>query len=168
MAWPKDTQEELRKFYGAHALRADGRPTAVWERDHLKTIDLPYPMLLAWDLSKQVRKLTCHKLAADSVERIFAAILAHYGTLDAIKQARMHLFGGCYNYRRVAGSGRLSTHAWGAGIDLDPDRNPMGKEYDESDGMMPLAVVEIFEAEGWAWGGRFKNRIDAMHFQATQ
>src|SRR5688572_13500202 len=75
MAWPKDTQEELRNFYGAHALRADGRPTAVWERDHLKTIDLPYPMLLAWDLSKQVRKLTCHKLAADSVGRIFAGIL---------------------------------------------------------------------------------------------
>jgi hypothetical protein len=130
-------------------------------------MDLPYPMLLAWDLSAQVKKATCHKKVADSLSRILAGVLAHYGDLDAIKQARMHLFGGCYNYRRASGSARLSTHSWGAGIDLDPDRNPMGKAYDESDGMMPSAVVQIFEAEGWKWGGRFQSRLDCMHFQAT-
>ena len=167
MAWPKDTQADLSQFYSAHVLRPDGRPSPQWERDNLQTIDLPYPMVLAWDLSQQVRKMTCHKLVAGSMGRIFAAILAHYGDLDGIKQSRMHLYGGCYNYRRISGSGRLSTHAWGAGIDLDPDRNPMGKAYDEADGMMPQAVITIFENEGWSWGGKFKSRIDCMHFQAT-
>jgi hypothetical protein len=33
--------------------------------------------------------------------------------------------------------------------------------------MMPMAVVSIFEAEGWKWGGRFVSRPDCMHFQAT-
>jgi hypothetical protein len=167
MAWPQDTQTDLARFYTNHDLRPDGRPTPAWEKAQLVTITLPYPMLLAWDLSKMVRKLTCHRLVAASTATIFQDILAHYGSLDAVKQARMHLFGGCYNYRRVSGSGRLSTHAWGAGIDLDPDRNPLGKAYDEGEGMMPLAVVEIFEAEGWKWGGRFNSRPDCMHFQAT-
>jgi hypothetical protein len=34
--------------------------------------------------------------------------------------------------------------------------------------MMPLAVVEIFESEGWRWGGWFKKRPDSMRFQATK
>jgi hypothetical protein len=31
---------------------------------------------------------------------------------------------------------------------------------------MPPPVVALFEAEGWAWGGRF-TRPDPMHFEAT-
>jgi len=168
MAWPKDTNEELIRFFGAHDLRSDGRPTATWERNSLTTVVIPYPMLLAWDLSKQVRRITCHKLVADSLLRVLQNILAHYGDVNGVRAARMHLFGGCYNYRRVSGSARLSTHSWGAGIDLDPDRNALGKAYDEADGMMPLAVVDCFEAEGWRWGGRFRSRADCMHFQATE
>ena len=34
-------------------------------------------------------------------------------------------------------------------------------------GMMPQPVVDIFEAESWKWGGRFTQRQDCMHFQAT-
>ena len=165
--WPKDTNEDLSRFFGQHQLRPDGRPTAQWERTHLITFASPYPMLLAWDLSQPVRKITCHKKVADSLARVLSGILAHYGDISGVRRARMHLYGGCYNYRRVSGSARLSTHAWGAGIDLDPDRNALGKRYDETDGMMPLAVVDLFEAEGWKWGGRFTSRADCMHFQAT-
>jgi hypothetical protein len=166
MAWPADTAQALDAYYGKHALAADGTPTATWQRAHLTRIELPYPMVLAWDLAVTIRKLTCHKLVADSLLRVFNGILQHYGSPADVKTARMHLFGGCYNYRRVSGSGRLSTHAWGAGVDLDPDRNGLGRPYDENAGMMPMAVVHIFEAEGWRWGGKF-SRPDCMHFQAT-
>jgi hypothetical protein len=166
--FPADNQNDLANFYGRHVLRPDGRPTTAWERDHLTTMTLPYPMLLSWDLSKEVRKLTCHKLVAESLEKVLKAILAHYGDLAGVKQSRMHLFGGCYNYRPIGGSTRLSTHAWGAAIDLDPGHNPRDKPYDESLGMMPTAVVALFEAEGWKWGGRFISRPDCMHFQAAK
>lgn len=166
MTWPDDNAHDLNTFYGKHRLGPDGMPTAAWQRDNLTRISLPYPMALAWDLSVTVRKMTCHELVAESLTKIFGAILQYYGSEAAVKTARMHLFGGCYNYRRVGGSGRLSTHAWGAGIDLDPDRNGLGKPYDEHAGMMPQAVVRIFQAEGWRWGGTF-TRPDAMHFQAT-
>ena len=79
----------------------------------------------------------------------------------------MHLYGGCYNFRLIKNSNRLSCHAWGAAIDLDPEKNPLGVKYDESKGMMPRAVINIFEAEGWKWGGRFTKRPDCMHFQAA-
>jgi hypothetical protein len=167
LTFPPDEHAELVAFYGLHDLRPDGRPTAAWERAHLVTIATPYPLTLAWDLATQVRKLTCHKRVAESVARILAGILAHYGSVDAVKTARMHLYGGCYNYRRISGSGRLSTHAWGAAIDLDPDRNPLGQPHSPEQGMMPMPVVALFEAEGWRWGGRFVSRPDCMHFQAT-
>jgi hypothetical protein len=79
----------------------------------------------------------------------------------------MHLYGGTYNYRRISGSSNLSLHAFGAAIDLDPDHNPLGMPWRADAGMMPMEVVEIFEAEGWKWGGRFQSRKDCMHFQAT-
>ncbi|BCS31372.1 hypothetical protein TBR22_A05720 [Luteitalea sp. TBR-22] len=167
MVWPPDTHVDLERFYGRHKLRPDGRPTAAWEQEHLTRIVTPYPLTLAWDLSAQVTRLTCHRLVAESLQRVFVGILAHYGDVQAVRRARMHLFGGCYNYRRISGSGRLSTHAWGAGIDLDPDRNPLGVPHSDQLGMLPLRVVELFEAEGWKWGGRFASRPDCMHFQAT-
>lgn len=167
MPWPADNHTELQAFYSRHQLRSDGRPTAAWERTHLVTIAIPYPLTLAWDLAIQVRKITCHKFVADSVARVLAGILTHYGTVAVVRTARMHLYGGCYNFRRISGSGRLSTHAWGAGIDIDPDRNPLGVPYSSEAGMMPLAVIALFEAEGWRWGGRFTSRADCMHFQAT-
>ena len=167
MPWPADNQTALDAFYTKHQLRPDGRPTVAWERAQLVTIPVPYPLTLAWDLSVQVRRITCHRLVADSVTRVLAAILAHYGSLDAVRSARMHLYGGCYNFRRISGSGRLSTHAWGAGIDIDPDRNPLGTPHSPELGMMPLEVVAIFQAEGWKWGGTFQTRPDCMHFQAT-
>jgi hypothetical protein len=167
MVWPRDNREELEVFYGRHRLGVDGRPTAAWERDSLMRITLPYPMTLSWDLSVDIRKATCHKKVAESLTNILEQLLDHYGSIQEIKRARMHLFGGCYNFRRVSGSNRLSIHAWGAGIDLDPQKNPLGKPYDESAGMMPKAVVRIFESEGWKWGGRFRSRPDCMHFQAA-
>jgi len=167
VAFPPDNHADLEAFYGRHQLRPDGQPTAAWERDHLTTIPTPYPLTLSWDLAIQVRKVRCHKLVAESLKQVLDEILAHYGSLKAVQTARMHLYGGCYNYRRISGSGRLSTHAWGAGVDLDPDRNPLGVPHSESAGMMPLAVVAIFERHGWRWGGRFVTRPDCMHLQAT-
>ncbi|MEM9556049.1 MAG: M15 family metallopeptidase [Acidobacteriota bacterium] len=165
--WPKDTREALDTFYGRHSLGFDGTPTARWRRDNLVTFKAPYRLTLSWDLSAHATRVTCHRRVAESLERILAGILEHYGSLEAVQQNRMHLYGGCYNYRPVRNGNRLSTHAWGAAIDLDPERNPLGVPYDESAGMMPRAVVDLFEAEGWTWGGTWPRRPDCMHFQAT-
>lgn len=168
MNFPKDTQADLEAFYSKHILGADGRPTAAWQSANLMRITPAYPLTLAFPPGTQVTKVLCHKKVADSLKRIFDEILQHYGSVEAVKKARMHLFAGVYNFRKIGGSNRLSTHAWGVGIDIDSAKNSQGKPHDESKGMMPMAVVKIFEAEGWKWGGRFKgSRVDCMHFQAT-
>jgi hypothetical protein len=167
MIRPKDTTDDLNDFYGRHRLGADGRSTAAWKREHLTQIIPPHSMLLSWDLSVGIRRVTCHKKVAESLEHILEQILEHYGSIQEIKRARMHLFWGCYNFRWISGRNRLSTHAWGAGVDLDPRKNPFKEPYDESAGMMPKAVVRIFESEGWKCGGRFRSRPGCMHFQAA-
>jgi len=82
-----------------------------------------------------------------------------------VRTTWLDLFGGCYQYRRIGGSAKLSTHAWGAGIDLDPDFNPRYHPWNPKTGI-PNAVIEAFMAEGWTWGGRF-HTPDPMHFQCT-
>lgn len=155
MAWPHETTAELEAFYGKFQLGANGKPTAAWENNNLTRFIAPYPLTLSWDLSKTATRVTCHKKVADSLKSILAAILTHYGSLEEIKKARMHLYGGCYEFRNIGGSHKLSMHSYGAAIDLDPENNPRGKPYQPEAGMMPQAVIDIFKAQGWKWGGNF-------------
>lgn len=162
--WPK--QSEVPAFFGKIELGKDGRPTERWEARALTTINLPYPMRLAWEPSTIVRRLTCNRAVSQSLSRCLSNILAHYGSLEKVSEARMDLYGGCYNFRPMRGGHNLSMHSYGIAIDLDPEHNPLGKKYSVNAGMMPQAVVDIFTAEGWTWGGKW-SRPDAMHFQAA-
>ena len=163
--WPR--QADVPAFFGRIELGADGLPTDRWQARMLTTIPLPYPMRLSWDLQTTVRKITCHRAVADSLTACLAAVLAHYGSLAAVQAAGLDLYGGCYNFRPMRGSHVLSMHAYGIAIDLDPEHNPQFARWKEDKGMMPMAVVDIFEAAGWTWGGRWTSRTDCMHFQAA-
>ena len=167
MNWPREKKAELEAFYGKFQLGANGKPTAAWESKNLTRFIAPYPLTLSWDLSKTATRVTCHKNVAESLKGILSAILAHYGSFEEVKKARMHLYGGCYEFRNIGGSDQLSVHSFGAAIDLDPKNNARGLPYKPNAGMMPQAVVEIFKAQGWKWGGNFSTTPDCMHFQAT-
>ena len=122
-------------------------------------------MVLAWQTEQPLRVIRCHRFVAPSLARILAAIRRLYPADTALLAAGLHLYGGCYAHRLVRGSRTsLSLHAYGAAIDLDPAHNPMGCP--ASAAAMPPPVVALFEAEGWAWGGRF-TRPDPMHFEAS-
>lgn len=160
MIWP--LQREMAAFYGDPDKNDDDRPDAAWESANLTRIIPPYPMVLAWAPDKAVKTIWCHKLIAQPLTRCLVNIQKHYKTQDAIRKVRMHLFGGCYNFRRVRGGKSLSTHAYGAAIDLDPENNPLGRVW--SPGMIPHEVVKIFRDEGATWGGEWR-RPDCQHFQ---
>jgi hypothetical protein len=161
--WP--LEKDIESFYGKIKLGSDGRPTASWEATNLTTASVPFHLKLSWDESVTIRKFTCHRVVRPVLETIFEEIWNLYGKdPKAISESRMDRFGGCYNFRRMRGGSRLSTHAWGIAVDLDPEKNPLGKPYNKDHGMIPMEVVEIFTKYGAEWGGKW-SRADAQHFQ---
>ena len=85
-----------------------------------------------------------------------------------------------FNYRKIAGTDRLSYHAFGRAIDLNPALNPyirngrvepLGATYDlNKPGTIgpDSFIVEFLEARGWTWGGRWTDPIDYQHFQKPE
>lgn len=165
-AWPKQTTAELNAFYGNPDADGNGVSDRAWEDKNLVAIAPPYRMALAWAPETPLKTIRVHRACAGSLQRALAAILAHYGSQQAVEAARMHLYGGCFAFRTMRGANKLSVHAYGAAIDLDPVRNPLGRPWRDGAGMMPVPVIEAFQKEGWTWGGSWQ-RPDAQHFQAS-
>ena len=77
---------------------------------------------------------------------------------------------GTYNCRPIAGTHRLSMHAYGAAIDLSAkfgdywlwSKAKGGDLFWRS--RIPLAIVEIFERHGFIWGGKWFH-FDTLHFE---
>ncbi|MDD1538628.1 M15 family metallopeptidase [Riemerella anatipestifer] len=134
-------------------------------RGYLTTIDLPYPMRLAWDRNIVVRKMTCHKDIAIPLKEVFKDLLNHYG-YNRIKELGIDLFGGCFNYRAMRGGTSWSVHAWGLAIDLDPARNKLRETAKTARFARPeyKPMIDIFYKHGFINLGVERN-YDWMHFQ---
>lgn len=107
----------------------------------------------------------CHELCAESLGRVFQAILGLYPDPAERHGLGLDEFGGIYNYRRKRGGKSLSMHAWGIAIDLSQTQNRFKAQW-PMEATMPFNVIEAFAKEGWTSGGAFWG-YDAMHFQAT-
>lgn len=88
---------------------------------------------------------------------------------ESLRAIALHPSGGFY-WRHIAGSSILSMHSFGIALDLDPkasrywlwDREKKGQvRYKNT---IPLEIVEIFEREGFIWGGKW-GHYDTMHFE---
>lgn len=71
---------------------------------------------------------------------------------------------GTYSHRNARGSNRLSEHAYGNAIDINPAQNPMGSRLVTD---MPKNITQIAARYGLVWGGTWKSKKDAMHFSTT-
>ncbi len=160
-SWPLQTPQAMNAYYGNPDLDADGVPDRIWEAERITMVKPPYPMVLAWDVTKPLSFIRCHNKVAASLLAVLHGIADHYGSQEEIEKARMHLYGGAYAFRLKRGGHSLSIHSWGAAIDLDPEHNQFGGK-----STMPPAVVALFDAEGWTWGGGW-HPCDGMHFQAA-
>jgi hypothetical protein len=147
----------------AQALRDFGKPNQ--QGSYLTTIDLPYPMRLAWDKKTTVKKMRCHKLVAQNFHNVFTDLLAHYG-LEKIQELGIDLFGGCFNFRAMRGGSDYSRHSWGIAIDLDPERNQLHETKATARFARPeyKPMIDIFYRNGFLSLGIEKN-YDWMHFE---
>lgn len=158
--WPKSDTESLSGFYGKITVTDDGQPSRNWQHSFLDVANLPFPMVLAWDKKSVIRRIAVNRYCRKSLMNILSLIKKQFDERERICLG-LNLFGGCYCYRQKRMEKELSVHSWAAAIDIDPNGNPFGKK-----GSMDERIVEIFENEGWQWGGRWK-KPDPMHFEAT-
>lgn len=81
----------------------------------------------------------------------------------------------CYRY--IAGTKRMSNHAYGRAVDINPRWNPYtrrngtvspknGKYDKKRPGTFyeDQFIVKEFKKRGWKWGGNFKSAKDYHHF----
>jgi hypothetical protein len=117
-------------------------------------------------------RLRVHRRAAAALARVRGRIETAIGGDPALRPL-LDRPGGSYVNRRIAGTERLSAHAFGIAIDLDPKRSEywrwnrdFAKAVKSSPFARPIpaAIVAAFEAEGFIWGGRWYH-YDTMHFE---
>ncbi|MEO5806745.1 M15 family metallopeptidase [Devosia sp.] len=78
--------------------------------------------------------------------------------------------GGGFVWRVIAGTSQLSVHSFGAAFDINVDYSDYWRWAKSTGGTIayknriPLAVVKLFEAQGFIWGGRWYH-YDTMHFE---
>jgi hypothetical protein len=126
------------------------------------------------------RTVSVHKRIVDPVRRVDDAVTAaaRQDPEVAAFVAGIGSMGG-YNWREIRGTARRSYHSWGLAIDVQPKR--LGnkatfweweRERNEDWMLVPLdrrwapprTVIEAFEREGFAWGGKW-DFYDTMHFE---
>jgi hypothetical protein len=110
-----------------------------------------------------------------------AKLLNHYDGDDEASMADNNT--SAFNDRPISGGSRISIHAYGLAIDINPVQNPFrhrqygtlhvspkaGQNYlDRADARpgMAEAAIDVFAENGFPiWGGDWKSPIDYQHFQ---
>lgn len=106
-------------------------------------------------------------------------VISYYGGSDTASMEANNTSG--FNFRKMTSGEKLSQHAYGLAIDLNPVVNPYihsgvvlpanGALYvdrsKEELGMIKKddVVYEIFKRYGWTWGGDWNSPKDYQHFE---
>lgn len=136
---------------------------------NITILTLPYPMRIAWDTSKSVTRIQCHKLIKEDLNNVFSELLNYYG-YEKIKELGIDLFGGCLNVRLMRGSKkRWSRHSWGIAIDLDPLRNGLKTKWPDAQFSKKEyePMIKIFY-DNWFISYGKERGFDAMHFEINK
>lgn len=151
--WPR--QQDVPAFFGEPGK-------------NLQRLELPFPMILAWDRDTTITGFGIHEKVHDSAKRCFERIADAYSDAKR-RELGIDIFGGCYSHRPMRGGTRLSMHAWAIAIDFDPERNRFQWSADKARLARSDAddFWRIWEAEGWVSLGRQRN-YDWMHIQAAR
>jgi len=107
--------------------------------------------------------------AADALRKVAAELTELFATHPELKMYAQNL-GGTFNWRKIAGTERLSNHSFGAAIDLNVDKSAYWRWQPAkllptfSRRSFPQAIIEAFERHDFIWGGKWYH-YDTMHFE---
>lgn len=172
------------------------------ENSHIALSDLRYLKLLHYNFSGQIQvgEMIVNKDIADDVIRIFEELFAcgyqiqsmylidDYWTGDPDDSDTASIDANntsAFCYRPVTNGRKLSNHAYGKAIDLNPQQNPYvsyssgspkwyhenANDYIARDTGLPHVITHedtaflIFQKYGFTWGGDWNNPKDYQHFE---
>lgn len=163
--------------------------------DELRYVGLRY---VDFNGDTQSGEMICNKSIAQDVVEIFYELYSSGYQLESVRL--VDEFDGddtasmlanntsCFNYRMVEGTTRLSNHAKGLAIDINPFYNPYitynkdgtvnispaGSEpYADRSASFPYKIDEndlaykLFTAHGFKWGGNWNSVKDYQHFERS-
>jgi hypothetical protein len=114
--------------------------------------------------------LRVHRAVREAVARVNVRLRELLRVRPGLR-AQLLPLGGGYARRNIAGTDRLSAHAYGIAIDINPRRAAYWRRSMHGGGrsvpasaIPDQAIVDAFEAEGFIWGGRWYH-VDTMHFE---
>ena len=159
--------------------------------------DLRYLKLLYKDVDGNTNEgeMVCNKEIADKLTDIFRqlynadypiekmVLIDDYDGDDDASMSDNNT--SCFNYRVISGTNKLSKHAMGLAVDLNPRYNPYihtvngtqivepanGEEYADRSRDFTYKIdkedlaYKLFLEAGFTWGGAWKNSKDYQHFQ---
>lgn len=144
--WPHDDTKSKIAFFGQPGT-------------NLIPVTPPFQM---YYVGHPIKSITVNRKIATALLAVFTEVADKCGHDQAkIDATGISAWGGCYNNRSIRGSKNISNHAFGAAVDIDPERNPLGAKT----GHMPPLVIAAFKRQGALWGGDYKGRKDWMHFE---
>ncbi|MCS6915820.1 MAG: M15 family metallopeptidase [Myxococcales bacterium] len=112
--------------------------------------------------------LRVHRKAAPAFRRVDERLKRLLAERPALRPFLTGL-GGTFSWRKIAGTGRQSAHSYGVSLDINVrrahywrwQRPPKPLRWQNQ---VPQEIVDVFEAEGFIWGGRWYH-YDTMHFE---
>lgn len=178
-------------------MRGVSFPVKGAEQQGLHREDLHYIRILYYDYEGRVQRgeLVANVLIADDLVDIFKRLYeAHYpiasvrliDDFGADDERSMRANNtSCFCYRQIAGSSRLSKHARGLAIDLNPLQNPCVRTRNGRTTVQPSTAksytnrtrafkhkidrndlaYRLFREHGFTWGGAWKSLKDYQHFE---
>ena len=201
------TEGAVAAFGLDNCFAAEPVPEGVWtsmqglsyiENPHIGRNDLRYLRLLHKDAEGRILlgEMVCNAAVADDLVAIFKGLyLASYpiekmlltDKFGADDETQMRANNtSCFCYRTIAGKSKLSKHALGLAVDINPLYNPYVKRrgagslfvqpanaaaYCDRDASFPYKIVagdaacRLFAEYGFEWGGAWRTLKDYQHFE---
>lgn len=168
-----------------------------WRNGAPERKELRYLRVLHRDEDGNIRigELICNKLISSDLLEIFRALYEASYPIERIElidnyngddELSMEVNNtSAFNYRKVAGSAKLSAHALGMAVDINPKYNPEvkgrpgslrirpagGKNYADRSKQFRYKIDRgdlchrLFKSRGFSWGGDWRSSKDYQHFE---
>jgi hypothetical protein len=116
------------------------------------------------------QSVTIHSRAAAALTKVSTHLKQLVAQTPSLNAYVTGTLGGTFEWRPIANTNRLSAHSYGIAIDIVVSKSNYWEWEKNGSGAfvwkneIPQAIVDAFEAEGFAWGGRWYH-YDTMHFE---